>query len=135
MVSNLSAASERFGRCSLTADEDVGRTAPLTTDKDVGRRSLAADEEVGQPVLAADTDVGQPARMSARPGVGRCQPPRGNRGRGGGWPPSPRLRPPLRRHLSEQGGLRLRKVSSKSYVEYLALGKFSDHSDMTYRVK
>ena len=47
-----SAASKRFGRCSLAADEDVNRPVPLTADEGVGRCSLAVDEEVGRPVLA-----------------------------------------------------------------------------------
>ena len=103
---SLSAATPRppresasaVARSRRTGREDVGRTAPLTADEDVGQRLLAVDKEVGRTVLAADEDVGQPARMSARPVGVRCRPPRGNHDRGGGRPPPCRLSSPLHRH-------------------------------------
>ena len=63
-------AEEEFSCCSLLADEDVNRPAPLTTNEVIVLRSLTADEEVDRPERAADEDVRRPARTSARLGEG-----------------------------------------------------------------
>ena len=65
MSDSSSAASERFGRCSLAGDEHIGRPAPLTADEGVDQCSLAADREVGRPVLVADEDVHAQAEKDA----------------------------------------------------------------------
>ena len=84
MSDSSSAASERFGRCSLAGDEHIGRPAPLTADEGVGRCSLATDKEVGRPVLAEDEHVDALGRRTTS-----AAPRRSRRRRTSAWQPPP----------------------------------------------